>query len=132
MTHPAIEAHKKSIAYAMAGEKAKWLELYDENAEVYDPVGPAPHDPEGKGFHGRAQLEHFWDIMIAPQDIIIAPHRQIASGPDTAAVFMTMTNKFNGVKFHLDMIGIYVVNKAGKLISLKAYWDPAEAAEKMK
>ena len=132
MTHPAIEAHKKSIAYAMAGEKAKWLALFDENAEVHDPVGPAPHDPEGKGFRGHAELAHFWDIMIAPQDIIIAPHRQIATGPDTAAVFMTMTNKFNGIKFHLDMIGIYVVNEAGKLVSLKAYWDTAEAAEKMK
>jgi steroid delta-isomerase len=130
-TTPAITAHQKSIAYAMAGEKAKWLALFDEKAVVHDPVGPSPHDPEGKGFRGIAELERFWDIMIAPQDIIAIPHKRIASGPNTAAVTLSMANKLNGVKLYIEMVAVYVVNDAGKLTSLNAYWDLNALAAQM-
>ena len=130
-TNLAIIAHRQSIAYAMAGEKAKWLALFDENAVVHDPVGPSPHDPEGKGFRGKAELERFWDMMIAPQDIIAIPHKKIGSGPNTAAVVMTMANNLNGAKLYIEMVAVYVVNNVGKLRSLHVYWDCNQLAEQM-
>jgi steroid delta-isomerase len=130
-TSPAVAAHQKSIAYAMAGKKEEWLALFAEDAVVHDPVGPSGHDPEGNGFHGVAELSRFWDIMIAPQDIIAIPHKRINSGPNTAAVFMSMTNKINGIKVYIEMIAVYVVNDAGKLTSLHAYWDQNAVAAQM-
>jgi len=128
---PAIMAHKKSIAYAMAGEKVKWLALFDENAVVRDPVGPSPHDPEGKGFQGISELGRFWDMMIAPQNMIAIPHTRIACGPNTAAVTMSMANFLNGAKFYIELVAIYDVNDAGRLTSLNVYWDCNALAAQM-
>jgi steroid Delta-isomerase len=131
-THPAIEAHQNSIAFAMAGEKAKWLALFDENAVVHDPVGSSAHDPEGKGSRGHAELSAFWDRMIGPSNLLFVPHKRIISGSNTVAVVMTGVNYIQGLKTFIEMIAIYTVNGAGKIISLNVYWDVAALGEQLK
>jgi ketosteroid isomerase-like protein len=128
---PAIAAHKKSIAFAMARDKESWLALFDPDAIVRDPVGKSPHDPEGQGFHGLERIAAFWDMMIAPLDMIAIPHKRIRTGPNTVAVIMTAANKVNGIKTYVEMVAVYTVNDAGKLISLNVYWDVDEVAAQM-
>jgi hypothetical protein len=128
---PAIAAHKKSIAYAMAHEKEKWLSLFDPDAVVHDPVGPSPHDPQGKGFRGITEISRFWDMMIGPLDLIAIPHKRIACGANAAAVIMSAANNVNGMKAFIEMVAVYTVNDAGKLISLNVYWDCNALAEQM-
>jgi ketosteroid isomerase-like protein len=128
---PAIAAHKKSIAFAMARDKESWLALFDPDAIVHDPVGKSPHDPEGQGFHGLERIGQFWDIMIAPLDMIAIPHKRIASGPNTVAVIMSAANNLNGLKAYVEMVAVYTVNEAGKLISLSVYWDVDALAAQM-
>ncbi|MBT4518909.1 MAG: nuclear transport factor 2 family protein [Halieaceae bacterium] len=119
----AITAHKNSIANAMAGNKEQWLELFDNEAVVYDPVGPSGHDPEGQGFRGIDQINKFWDLMIAPGNITVVPHKRIRCGDKIVAVVMTVTNLAGTLKTFTEMVGVYEVNDAGKITVLKVYWD---------
>lgn len=127
----AIRAHKQSIANAQAGNKEAWLALFDDNAVVNDPVGPSQHDPEGKGFVGKARIAEFWDMMIGVGDLTIVSHRRIPCGEHVAACDITATNNMGGMKLAIEMIVTYEVNDEGKLLSLKAYWDTDKVAEQM-
>jgi steroid delta-isomerase len=119
----AIVAHKNSIANAMAGDKEKWLALFDPNAVVHDPVGPSEHDPEGRGSRGIVETSAFWDRMIGPGNLTIVPHKRIPCGYKVAAVIMTAANNVQGTKTYIEMVGVYEVNDVGKLTSLNIYWD---------
>lgn len=119
----AIQAHKQSIANAMAGNKEAWLALFDDNAIVHDPVGKSDHDPEGKGFSGKARIAEFWDMMIGPGDLTIVPHKRYPCGDTIVAVAMTATNHIGGLKTFIEMIATYEVNANGKLVRLQVYWD---------
>ena len=123
----AIKAHKASIANASAGNKAAWLALFAEDAVVYDPVGPSPHDPEGKGAHGPTEIASFWDRMIGPIDLMLIPHKRIPCGDKVAAVIMTAAIRAQGTKSFFEMVAVYEVNESGKIKILKIYWD-SEAA----
>jgi steroid delta-isomerase len=92
-TSLAIEAHQKSIAYAMTGEKEKWLELFDADAIVHDPVGPSMHDPGGKGARGHAELSAFWNLMIGPSNLLFVPHKRIRSGVHAVTMTASMCCK---------------------------------------
>jgi steroid delta-isomerase len=100
---PAIAAHKESIAHAMAGNKAQWLEVFADDAVVQDPVGPSPFDPDGNGFKGKQRIAEFWDLMIGPSNLNIVPHKRIACGDNIAAVNMTVTNDMGEMKSVVDM-----------------------------
>ncbi len=119
----AIRAHKASIANAMSGDREAWLALFADDAVVHDPVGKSPHDPEGAGFRGPGRIAAFWDMMIAPGDLTIIPHKRYPCGDDVVAVAMTVANTIDGQKFFIEMIATYEVDAAGKLTSLKVYWD---------
>lgn len=128
---PAIRAHLQSITNAQAGNKAAWLALFADDAVVHDPVGPSEHDPAGEGFHGKARIGDFWDLMIGPGDLTIVSHRRIPCGEHVAACDITATNKIGGFKTAIEMIVVYEVNDAGKLRSLKAYWDVDKVAQQV-
>ena len=127
----AITAHKKSIANAMAGNKAAWLALFDENAVVHDPVGASPHDPQGLGFRGKERISESWDTMIGPGNLTVVPHKRYACGDNIVAVAMTAFNQIGDLKTYIEMIATYEVNDDGKLIALKAFWDLEALAEQL-
>lgn len=127
----AIRAHLQSIANAQAGRKEQWLALFADDAVVYDPVGPSEHDPSGEGFHGKARIGDFWDLMIGPGELTIVSHRRIPCGRNIAACDITAANTIGGFKTAIEMIVIYEVNDAGLLTSLKAYWDTEKVAQQV-
>jgi steroid delta-isomerase len=121
--HPAIAANKNSMANAMAGNKEGWLALFADDAIVYDPVGPSPHDPEGKGFRGREEISKFWDIMIGPTNLTIVPHKRYPCGNSCAVVMTAVNDMGGGIKTYTEMIAVYEVNSQGKIQVMKAYWE---------
>lgn len=120
---PAMRAHKMSIANAGLGNKQAWLDLFADDAVVNDPVGPSPHDPEGKGFAGKERIAEFWDMMIAPGNLLIIPQKRFNCGEHIACVVMTASNHIMGIKTYIEMVAVYETNTAGKIRSLKVYWD---------
>jgi len=119
----AVRAHKASIACAMAGDKAAWLALFADDATIHDPMGKSPHDPEGAGFSGKQRLAEFWDIMIGPGNLHLEPHARYPCGEDIVAVTMTARNELGDQLIAVEMIVAYELNAAGKVASLRAYWD---------
>jgi ketosteroid isomerase-like protein len=119
----ACKANRLSISNVMAGNKEGWLALFAEDAVIHDPVGPSMHDPEGKGFQGKARISEFWDTMIATGDLTIVPHRRFAAGEHHAAVNMSSVNIIANTKTFVEMVACYEVNKEGKVKSIKVYWD---------
>jgi len=127
----AIRAHKMSVANAQAGNKEQWLALFDDDAIVHDPVGPSQHDPEGRGFRGKARIAEFWDLMIGTGNLTIVSHRRIPCGEHVVACDITAANTIGDLKTAIEMIAIYEVNAAGKLVSMKAYWDTDKVFEQL-
>ena len=78
--HLAVEANKKSIKYAMEGNREAWLDLYTEDAVVQDPVGVSPMDPSGKGHRGKEAIAAFWDNVIGKSKLDIRVDKRWTSG----------------------------------------------------
>lgn len=127
----AIRAHKNSIANTQTGNRAGWLALFTDDAEVFDPVGPSNHDPEGKGFIGKQRIGEFWDIMIAPVDLVLVSHKRIACGEYICAASMTSASRVGDLKIATEMMVIYEVNEEGLIKSLRAHWDVDKSAEQV-
>ncbi|MCB1615346.1 MAG: nuclear transport factor 2 family protein [Pseudomonadales bacterium] len=132
-TTPAIEANKKSIGYAMEGNKEAWLALYADDAIVQDPVGVSPFDATGEGHRGKAAIEKFWDTVIGPSNLTITAHLRIPSGDKAVAVHQTAVNKMApGMQTEVDMIAVYELNDEGLIQRMSAFWSWAEMEKQLK
>jgi ketosteroid isomerase-like protein len=120
----AVEANKKSIKYAMEGNKEAWLALYTEDATVADPVGVSPMDPTGKGHQGKAAIEAFWDNVIGKSNIEIRVDKRWISGDHCCCVAQVARNDMGDGNFtECDMLATYEVNDEGLITSMKAHWN---------
>lgn len=119
----ALEAGRKSGEYVVAGRRQDWLDLFDDNAIVQDPVGVSPLDPTGNGHQGKAAIAAFWD-MAMPNGIHSFEIRESHPAGDSCANVITLSNKMpDGTVISTDCVAVYTANDAGKIISLRAYWD---------
>jgi hypothetical protein len=123
-THPAVEANKRSIQYAMEGNKAAWLALYAPDAVVHDPVGKSPMDPTGEGHRGRAAIEQFWDATIGPAKLDIRVDKRWISGDNCCCVAQVARNDLgDGNYTDVDMLCVYEVDEDGLVTRMAAHWD---------
>lgn len=122
--HLAVEANKKSIQYAMEGNKEAWLALYTEDAVVADPVGKSPMDPSGNGHHGKAAIEQFWDTVIGKANVEIRADKRWTSGEYHCCVAQVARNDLGDGNFtECDMLAVYEVNEEGLITRMAAHWD---------
>ena len=136
--HPARRAALLSREYVQTHNREGWLGLYAEDAVIEDPIGRSPLDPEGKGHRGPAAREAFWDNFIAPARISIEIHHSYAAGNEVAN-HITITTEIPAGEEKLLLqrvtgIFTYHVDEAGKLKSLRGYWeidDPANTLEEI-
>jgi ketosteroid isomerase-like protein len=124
--HPAKVLGERSRSAVARGAREEWLSLWADDAIVEDPVGVSPLDPTGKGHRGKGAIAAFWDnvIMRTPGTrVTFDYHTQYAVGDECACVG-SLTNHFpNGASFRVEGVFVYRVNEAGKLQSLRTYWD---------
>ena len=120
--HLAVEANKKSIQYAMDGNKEAWLALYTEDATVADPVGVSPMDPTGNGHQGKAAIEAFWDNVIGKANLEIRVDKRWTSGEHCCCVAQVARNDMGDGNFtECDMLATYQVNEEGLITAMKAH-----------
>jgi steroid delta-isomerase len=131
-THPAQRAAALSARYASERRKQEWLDLYAPDAIIEDPVGVSPLDPAGNGHRGREAMSRFWDTVIAPGRMTYAIRESYPCRDECANVW-TLTNLLPGdAAVTVDLVSIYKVNAAGKLVAMRAYWSYAEVEQKLK
>lgn len=106
-----------------AGDRDAWLALFTDDAVVADPVGASPLDPIGDGHRGPEARAAFWDSVIAPNAVHLGLHASHAGGNEVANV-MTITTTFaDGSRALVDVVAIYRVDTAGRIESLRAFWE---------
>ena len=126
--HPARLASWRSIDAVARGDKQAWLDNFAADAVVEDPVGVSIIDPTGEGHRGRAAIEQFWDKNIANARPMFCLQRSICAGNECANVG-TLTVQFpNGVVSQLYGVFVYRVDDAGKVLSLRTYWEADDLA----
>ena len=69
-----VSASPEAVA---AHDRAAWLGLFAENAEIHDPVGSRPHA-------GPAAIACFYDTFIAPNTIHFEVAHELACGDSVA------------------------------------------------
>ncbi len=122
--HPARRAGQLSQTYVAAGERDKWLDLFADDAVVQDPVGVSPFDPTGKGQVGKAAVAAFYDNVISKAKVSFDYPRSYACG-DECAFVGSVYIEIDGVETASEGVFVYKVNEAGKLVSLRAFWEHA-------
>jgi len=121
--HPARAVSRRSIAAVKAKRKDDWLALFADDAVIQDPVGRSPIDPSGDGHRGRAAIAKFWDNQIAANTIHFEVRESYAAGQECANVGTITIGMPNGMRARCDGVFVYRVNDAGKLVSLRAFWE---------
>lgn len=127
----AQEASRKSGKYVVEGARQAWLDLFADDALVQDPVGVSPLDPTGLGHQGKKAIAAFWD-MAMPNGIASFAIRESHPAGDSCANVITLSNKLpDGTVLSTDCVAVYTANEAGKIISLRAYWDFSKLAAQL-
>ncbi len=129
--YKAQEASYQSGKYVCAGDREGWLSLFADDAVVQDPVGESPLDPTGQGHKGREGIGGFWDMVIGPGKM--EKFEITSSHPcgDECANVVEIRNVLGDTVIEQRMVVVYTANDAGKLVSLKAYWDYNALQEKL-
>ena len=133
--HPARAAAYQSREYVHNHDKEGWLSLFAENAVIEDPIGISPLDQTGKGYGTQEERDAFWERNIAKSDIKITIHHSYACGNECANI-VTLNIIFNlgekKLSQQVDGVFTYEVNEAGKLLSLRGFWEFQEAIKSLK
>jgi steroid delta-isomerase len=129
--HPAQHASIQSMRNVRAKNRAAWLDLFADEAVLQDPVGVSPLDPGGLGHRGKAALARFWEMVIAPGNVEMHVRESYPAGDECANVVTIVNRMPGGVEIKVDTVICYRVDTAGKLVSLKAYWEFEKVAAQL-
>lgn len=123
MTRSAKELGRLSLECVSAGDKQRWLRLFEDEAVVHDPYGRSEFDPDGEGHRGSAAIEAFWELAIAGNRISGTIHHSFEAGDSCANVMTTRTERPDGEVLELSNVTVYRASSRGRLLSLTAYWN---------
>jgi steroid Delta-isomerase len=120
----ARDAAKQSMALTEGKDRDGWLALFADDAVVEDPVGPSGFDPDGKGHRGKAAITAFYDnVIVMSEKIEFTIRDSYECGNEVANVGqirITLPGNQVGI---VPIVNIYKVNQAGKLLSLRSFWE---------
>lgn len=107
-----------------------WLALFEEDATVEDPVGPSPLDPEGKGRRGKAEIARFYDEVISTMERFEYTIERSYQGGNEVAIVVIFGITAGGNTMDMDLVNIYRWSPAGKIVSLRSFWDGSRQGSK--
>lgn len=113
-----------SMGRVKAGDRAGWLLLFADDAIVEDPVGGHTWDPEGKGQRGKEAIGAFYDMFSSFQSAFdFEVHERFVCGSEVAVLVSMHITMKDGNKHTTKAINIYKINAAGKVQSLRSFWN---------
>lgn len=103
-----------------------WLEIFDKDAIIHDPVGDPPR-------HVHKDSEHFFKIMSNFLNQIELSKDDIFFVKNGAAVKWTMQVVSKQDRHATaEGISIFEINDRGKIQTVSSYWDEAALMAKLK
>jgi ketosteroid isomerase-like protein len=123
--HPARAAARRSMEAVHRKDRQAWLDNFADDAVVEDPVGRSPLDPEGKGHRGKTAIAAFWDRVIGPNRVLMEIRQSYAAGDEVANVGTITAVLPNGAATQVEGVFLYRADPAGRLVSLRAFWELA-------
>jgi steroid Delta-isomerase len=120
----AREVSQASMAAVKARDKDAWLALWDDDGCVEDPVGPSFLDPSGQGHRGRDAIAAFWDSNIGSlESVDFEIVDSFLAGSEVANVGTIHLGLPGGGTARCEGVFVYRVDDAGRLLSLRAFWE---------
>lgn len=116
-------ASRNSMKYVLAGDRANWVELFADDGVIQDPVGVSPLDPTGLGHKGKEAIGRFWDATVASGPMRLEILQSFPCADECANLVRMERDLPNGKLLEHLMIVVYRTSTAGKIVSLKAYWE---------
>lgn len=111
-----IEAY---VAGWKSGDREAWGSLFADDAVLVDPVGKPP-------FAGKEAVLAFFDgVQKMPLRFVPKVHRIAVCGSEALLLFRMEATGPDGNGMYVEVADIFALNDAGKIVSLKAYWDKA-------
>jgi len=120
---PARLASIASMQLAMAGDAEGWLDLFAEDAVLQDPYGVSPMDPTGRGRVGKEEIAKFCGVFIKPDNIRFEIRQTVTSGHACVNIGTIFAKRPGGSVGWNEVVNVYEVDDAGKILLLRAYWD---------
>lgn len=113
-----ITAYYESIS---ARDRARWLDLFREDAVLHEPVGAPP-------LEGRDCFDEAWKIFSAPFERLTMEVCEIYLAGSGAAVkwLGEASAKDSTRRVSFSGISVFELDDAGKIQAVMSYWDPAE------
>jgi steroid delta-isomerase len=107
------------FAATRAMDAAAWISTFAEDATSYDPVGAPP-------MQGHAALRQFFaGITGAFESVGLVEDHVFPSGKEVAVKWTGRGTGKNGRAVTFEGIDIFEINDAGKIQTVRAYWNPA-------
>ncbi|MCX4097425.1 nuclear transport factor 2 family protein [Nocardia sp. alder85J] len=111
------ETIDRYIALMATGPASEIAELYAPDAVVEDPIGSDPR----RG----AAIEELYAALDQMEQRKAELHTARVNGSH-AAFWFTLVTEVNGHRMTLSAIDVMEFDDAGRIVSMRAYWDPAE------
>ncbi len=113
-----------SLSAIKANDRQRWLDLFEDDAFVQDPVGVSRMDPAGNGHHGKAAIAAFYDLFKQTmKQLDFTMHKSMLCGDEVAAYITLHIATHDGQKFDVDVLNVYKASKNGKIASLRSFWE---------
>jgi steroid delta-isomerase len=94
------------------------LDLYAEEATVEDPVGLPPRQ-------GREAIRNLYGLAAGKLRVELTGPIRVA-GRECAMPMLAEIDRREGGKLYVDVIDVMEFDDAGKVVRMRAFWNPAE------
>lgn len=107
------------LAAFTAGDRAGYLDCFVDDAWLEDPVGTPRRE-------GREDIGAFWDeAHVMPDAIELRPHGlRVVVGAEAAFTLQARAS-VGGQTLVVDVIDLMTFDDAGRIASLRAFFDPS-------
>ncbi len=103
-----------------AGDQAAYVDLFADGAWIEDPVGTPRH--EGK----EAIAGFFTQSSSLAESIELRQTGPVRVAAGEGAFPMQARPVIGGATYCVDIIDVMTFDDAGKITTMRAFWDPAE------
>jgi len=114
-----LNTARRSAELVGRHDRAGWIDLFEADGTIEDPVGSAPHT-------GRGSIGRFYDTFIGPRDITFRVHADyVGAGAVVRDVTLDVVLGPR-VRLQIPAILLYRMSTAGpepKIAALQAYWE---------